>query len=313
MADERRPMNDDAVDSNNQDRQQAPPQDEVQVELERRARRHGWVPQDQWHGEGEWRDAKQFLEVADSVNPLLRANNRKLEGALTAQEQRVKALEEELAASRESIEALKEIGEEMATRAAQQTRDQLAADLKAARESGDTAAEVEILAKIGVTAKPPEPKAPPKADPPKPKGPVLTPEQQAIQEQFLTDHGWFKTDMRMAAYCNAELAEIMKTPEGQEMSVQERLDTAAQRTEEFFNGAQRRQASRVNGSRPSAQRTAGRSFADIPPADQAACNEQAKRLVGPGRAYKTLEDWQKRYATLYFREDWGTHQGAARV
>ncbi len=53
---------------------------------EEEARSSGWVPKDKWKGPAErWRPAKEFLEVRDTVLPVVQKENKRLKEQLEAQ------------------------------------------------------------------------------------------------------------------------------------------------------------------------------------------------------------------------------------
>ena len=75
-------------------------------------------------------------------------------------------------------------------------------------------------------------------------------------------------------------------------------------TKLFDSNAQRRERpDPVSGSTNLAGGGGGttKTYADLPPEAKQACENFAKKLVGPGRAYKTVEEWRKAYVARY---DW---------
>lgn len=58
--------------------------------------------------------------------------------------------------------------------------------------------------------------------------------------------------------------------------------------------------SRSGGGNTPAPAAAARKFTDLPADAQAACADFAKKLVGPGRAYKDLDTWRAEYTRKYF-------------
>ena len=46
----------------------------------------------------------------------------------------------------------------------------------------------------------------------------------------------------------------------------------------------------------------GKSYADLPPEAKAACEDQARKLVGDGRAFKDTASWRKYYAEVFFSQ-----------
>lgn len=56
---------------------------ETNAEVERDARRQGWVPREQFNGdENDWIDAASFVQRGREINPILRANNERLKNQI---------------------------------------------------------------------------------------------------------------------------------------------------------------------------------------------------------------------------------------
>lgn len=56
---------------------------EVGIDVEREARRQGWVPREQFNGsENDWIDAVSFVQRGREINPILRANNERLKNQI---------------------------------------------------------------------------------------------------------------------------------------------------------------------------------------------------------------------------------------
>jgi len=65
--------------------------------------------------------------------------------------------------------------------------------------------------------------------------------------------------------------------------------------------------SRVASSRGSGSAGGGapraKSYGDLPVDAKAACDADAKRFAGPGKRYKTVDEWRNNYATIYFKDE----------
>lgn len=145
---------------------EAPAADEIQTPeapdpvIEAAARAQGWVPKEQYRGDqSKWVDAKTFADRAEQINPIIKADRRKLQ-----------AENEEL---RKKVDKLQEDGKTFADFVRTQERaryDAQLATLNAARaeaiSEGDGAKVVALETEIGKLKPPAEPKAeePPKAD-----------------------------------------------------------------------------------------------------------------------------------------------------
>ncbi len=69
-------------------------------------------------------------------------------------------------------------------------------------------------------------------------------------------------------------------------------------------GVQQPRGDKVEGARGSdggnASGGRGKTYAALPSDARAACDADAKRFVGEGKKYKTINDWRARYAEIYF-------------
>lgn len=74
------------------------------MDVEERARTMGWVPQDEFKGDPEkWTSAEDYVDKADHIMPIMRAQNRKYEEELKAKSIGWKKTEEELAALKKTV------------------------------------------------------------------------------------------------------------------------------------------------------------------------------------------------------------------
>ena len=268
-------------------------------EQQEKAGRLGWVPPDKFRGDAsKYVDADAFLDRAEHVMPILKQNNDRLQeqiGGLTGE---VSKLKELLAASQDSIKALNEFYTEETKRQAASARSKLLAELKAAKTAGDVDSEVEItdeLAQLNA-AETQAKNAPKEAKPAANATPPQTPEFKA----WNAENKWFGADKRRTALAVA-IAEELRD-KGDTRVNRAFLDEVSAEVERIVGVDNRGGSDKVEGGRGNARRVSGgHTFADLPQDAKDACHRDAKRLVGPGRAFKTMTDWEKRYVEVY---DW---------
>jgi small-conductance mechanosensitive channel len=289
---------------------------------EAQARELGWRPQDEFTGEpSKWVDAATYIKNGENVVPYLRADRRKL---LSTVEQLRTQIDQQAAvvrANNESIEALKKISTSQRVTQLESEVKSLRQQLVAARQSGDAAEQAEIeelldttrdtLKEVRAEATKPSTSTSVSSNGSQSNGTqsnqdyVNSPEFQ----QFLGDNPWFKEDQVMAAAAvslmqvkSADPTFRTKTPAQRFMLVAQEIRTRFGMDEE----PRRQRDSKVEGGRGGEQRRTGssrggtKSFIDLSPGAQAACDKLAKRVVGPkgsGRAYETLDAWRAHYAS----------------
>jgi hypothetical protein len=265
-------------------------------DIETRARENGWVPRDEWRGpENRWVDAETFLERADQMIPVMRSQNRKLETQVEGLQKKLDEQMALLAASQDSMEALKEFNAEMRSRDREQLRAQLMQELREARDAGDVEREVAVQDRIAQTR---EPEKPPVKDPPKPPA---QPTESPAFKAWKAENPWWDTNPHkraIAAAISAELAASGKLANDDQAG---NLAKITEATEAWWSeNVERRPAGRVEGARAGASTGSVKTYADLPEDARSACDRQEKRLVGPGRTFKDQGAWRKHYVEKYF-------------
>lgn len=280
-------------------------QNEVTPEaLEAEAKSMGWVPEDQFKGNKDhWVDAEEFVERGRKVLPILIANNKRQARELLSRDQKIDTLAQQLTNATTAIEKLEKHYTEANKRAVQNAKDSLKAELKQAREDGDVDAEERILGEIGdiqhrerEAAKEPEKKT----EAPK------TPEIPDDMKQWYRENSWFgspKPEDMKKSKAIARIAEDMRD-EGNELVGVEFMNEALRIYEEQVGEPTRQPSQKVETPNPrGGGRASSKSFASLPKEAKDACLADAEDLVGPGKRFKTLDDWKTNYAKIYYGDD----------
>lgn len=266
-------------------------------DLEQEARAMGWKPQGEFKGESDkFMDAETYLNHGKTVMPILRRTNEKLHAELTELRQRFDSASGQFAAAQESIEALKKYHSEDKERAVKAAKAQLAKELKEARESGDTAREIEIMGELDdlkAAAKPVEP-AKPVAPPP-----AAVP---ADIEAWGRENPWYGQDAEKTNMMN--LLATQFRARGDKRTGRVFIEAVKEEMDAFLAEREGRRPSKVAESGGGAGGKGGgksRDFSSLPPEVKSHVHSQAERLVGPGRAFKDMKEWETYFAANY---DW---------
>lgn len=265
--------------------------------VEERARAIGWVPPEEHRGHLEHPlTAEEFLERGETLMPILRANNRKLEEQQAKLLEDNKRLAELFAASQESITALQGLHEDSVRAAVDKAKKDLRRELIEARQEGDVEAELEIQERLDeLKAPPPAAKPAPAAAPAQPQ---IDPELAAWQKE----NQWFGTDARKTNLAVGIAQQLRADPEYDHLKGRDFYDKVDEEMARRQGGSP---VPKVSGGRPSGEGggggTAGRGYASLPADAKAACDAQARKLVGEGRAFKDTATWQAYYAKEYYR------------
>lgn len=268
-----------------------------EVNYETEARNLGWLPKEEFKGdESHWVDAKEFVERGKVLMPILAKNNKRLQRELLTRDAQIGTLTERLDAATAALEKLEKHYTEANKRAVENAKRQLKEELKQARADNDVDAEFEIQEKLGqLNAAPVE--TPQKPVEKKDDAPQLSPEFR----EWNSKNPWFGTDPK-------KTKEVMRIAEdlrddGTDLVGIEFMEECVRILESRNKKPDNAPSpSKVEGSTRQPRVSTGKSFADLPPEAKRACQEDADELVGPGKRYKTLADWQSAYAKIYFAE-----------
>jgi hypothetical protein len=272
-------------------------------QVETAARDMGWRPLEEFRGDpAKWVDAEVFVSRGEHFLPILRANNKRLQeqtAELSSSLEETRAL---LAASQESIKELRKFHDEDTARQVAKARRDLVAEIKQAREDGDVDKELTLQGEVNrldVAV----------ASAPKPTdtaAPAPAPKPSAPDPAFLAweaDNPWFKTDSRKHALAMSIATELRADPANNKLVGRPFFDRVTQEVEAYLAPAgstSKVGSSRSGGGNPPPPSPAARKFSDLPADAQDACAQYAKKLVGPGRAYKDLDAWRAEYTRKYF-------------
>ena len=268
-------------------------------EVEAQARTMGWKPKDQFTGpESNWLPAEEYLERGERIKPILEANNNKLRTKLVEVERKNTELQQQLAAAQEAIEGLKEFRSTLTKERAVEQKKEITTAIVEARREGDVDAEVELTEKLSeVTAALKEAEKP-KPAVSAPQGNLLTP----AAKEWMEANPWFGKDNRKTAMAHGITADYKAS--GGVLGTAEHFAYVDEELAKVFdpNAGRRAGGGKVEGSRSSGDEgggTNGRTFADLDKESQEYCLKYGKKVVGPGRAYKTMDEWKKRYLETY--------------
>lgn len=272
-------------------------------QAEAAARDMGWRPLAEFRGDPtKWVDADVFVSRGEHFLPILRANNKRLQDQVAEQNATLEETRALLTASQESIKELKKFHDEDTARQVAKARKDLVAEIKQAREDGDVDREMTLQGEVNRLdiAVANAPAASPSPAP-------AAPSKQAPQDpEFLAweaDNSWFKTDPKKHALAIATATELRRDPANNKLIGRAFYDRITEEVEAYLAPAG--QPSKVGSSRSSGGNAptppaASRKFSDLPTEAQDACATYAKKLVGPGRAYKDLDTWRAEYTKKYF-------------
>ena len=228
----------------------------IDEETLKEATRQGWVPKDQYNGpEDKWVDADTFVKKGKEINALLRKDND--------------FLKREVAEMKSTMMEFKKFHAETEKRAYDRAMADLRDQKKEAISQGDGDRVLQIDDAIDdlKSSKPtPQPAAAPQIDP------TFT--------QWSEENKWYANDAQLKAEADM-IGEVLKR-QNPNMLGQDFLDEVTTRVKrmypEKFTNNNRNRPSPVEGTTaPKATAKAGKTFRDLPPEAQQACQKFEKQ------------------------------------
>lgn len=286
--------------------------DRAQVEAE--AKKMGWSPKQYWRGNPDhWIDADEFVRRGKELVPILQSDRRKLQKDLESRDAQIAAMRAELQEMKEGVNALTQFSQDMARDRVARKKVELAAQLKTARDAGDTVREAELTQELGETVSREKQLGnmrPPSAttehqQPPTNQGPTIQP----WVKTFIDGNSDFFNDPERRNLFNAVAATMREQGDRRvgEGGGTEFLSEARDKVEEMLGGGQnlRRRAPKADegGSPPppsGGNRGGGKSFNDMPESARAKCINDESKFVGPNKMFKDQKAWRTYYVNEYF-------------
>lgn len=254
--------------------------------VEQQARNYGWTPLEQFKGDPEkWLPAEAFVERGKEIMPILRKNNERLETEVANLRRDIKDAQEAAAEFRKYHTEVEE-----------RTYKRALADLKAQKVEALAESKFEAVVQLDDAITELEKGAPkPIAAAPKP---AADPTQDPIYRGWAEEHSsWLGTDKERTAYATAA-AQYVRAMEPTLVG-RAFLDKVAEEVEAKFPRETPSKTSKVEGGTRGTNRSGGKTFSDLPTEAREACDRFGSKMVGPGKAFKTLAEWRTQYTADY--------------
>lgn len=266
----------------------------------------GWAPKESWKGDPEhWIDAQTFVEKGRTVMPLLQANNRKLQGDLSREQQARQALEAQVKTMQTNLQLLEEHRETDVKAQVEERIAQLRAGIAEASQDGDHTKVAELTDQLvtertnlaGVEAE-------------KKSKQTATTEAPAVRPditQWYISNPEFLSDPQLKTLGSAVAMQLRE--EGDTSLGAVFLDKVKSRTHEMLGRTTNRSSKTSSGNGGSGRSDTGgtgnngKSYSDLPREAKDACERMAARFVGQGKSYKTKAEWQSAYSAKYFEQE----------
>jgi len=233
--------------------------------VEERAQAMGWVPKDRFKGPPEqFVEAETYVRKAETVMPLIRRENQRLETALKDSQKEVAKLQKAVEGAIQHISKAEQ-------RAYERAEKEIQARIDTAAEAGDVQAVRDATEELVGLTKDAKSEAKPEA---------TTDDAADARQAFIDANPWYSTDRVMRAFANDLAAELQAS--GLTDPAKQLAEVAKQVKAEFpekFENPNRRQAAAVEGA-GTARGRAAKSYADLPAEAKQMCDEFCRDIKG---------------------------------
>ena len=263
------------------------------MEIEQEAAALGWMPKEVFRGNPDkWTDAATFVQRGKDIMPILRQNNAKLLDQVNGLGQQLQTVRQQLADTAGALAEFKEYQTKTAERAYEKAVKELKERKIDALEAGNHREVVEIddgLRELEADRKPVV-KAPVAAPAPAP-APATDPVYASWAAEVGID-SWPREEQAAATGAASYLRAMGNKDTGRVF-----LDAVYAEVKKKVTPATRTSKVDPGGGLPSPR--GGKSYANLPADAKQACDRYAEKLVGTGKAYKTVDEWRANYVSQY--------------
>jgi hypothetical protein len=270
---------------------------EVPQEVVEEARGMGWVPKEEFRGdEGRWVDAATFVERGHTVLPLIKKQKEQMAAELQQVRVQLNELGTLYKATQETIGALQEFHKKNTQQKVEEARRQILLELKQAKKDGDVDLEVDLMDELSKADKALATAPPTPSPQEKPSATTTPPGLDPDLVAWMAKNKWYGVDTRRTALANGIASMLRADPENDGVvgsAFYERISEEIQQRESG-KGA----ADKVNGARHTGSFGRGKAkpgYSDLEPEAKRVCDADAKNFVGPGRMFKTVDEWRQYY------------------
>lgn len=269
-------------------------------EVQAQAEKMGWIPPTRFRGDPErFVDADVFIEKGETVLPIVKKQNQLLRQELEATKAQANANAAALAKATKAIEEIEERHTVATQKAVAAARQEVKTQLAKASEVGDHEAVAELtdqLTQLNVAETGKEEK---KTETTTVAAPFVPPPALAA---WTEENPWFGKDKRKTALALGIAQELREA--GEKSQGAEFFELVSAEMDKTLGTREvERPVDKVEGARNGSEggRSGGKKgYANLPADAKAACKQDARNFVGPGKRYKTEAEWNTRYAELYF-------------
>ena len=259
------------------------------MEVEERAKTMGWVPKDDFKGDPErWTSAEDYVDKADNIMPIMRAQNKKYEEQLKNQSSVLESTKAELASMKKTVDSIVRVNTKVSEREYERALETIRNEQAVAIENndGDKFKELEADKDKLIENKPEKIVV----EESKPDG-------NPAFDEWVVKNDWYNTDTELREYSDYMATVVSKA--NPQLYGADLFDTVKDRVKATFpskfENPNRQEPGAVDGGTNQGQNsgTGGSTYSDLPDDAKTACNQFVEDGLGK----------KKDYVDMYFEEE----------
>lgn len=274
---------------------------QASAEVQAKAESLGWIPPSRFKGDVEkFVDADQYIERGETLLPIVKATNRRLQDDLARVSAEGQATAAALKSAMEKLDTIEERHSVETQRAVEAARANLKRELVAASAAGDHEAIADLTEQMAQlnTAETGKSKVEPAKE--LPKQPAVDPELVEWQKE----NTWYGKDRRKTSLALGIAQEMREN--GERSQGREFYDLVGKEVDKVLGGRTEPAPNKVEGGRngtgDSGNRsgaTGGKGYNSLPADAKAACDADIRKFVGAGKKYANESEYRANWANLY--------------
>ncbi len=252
------------------------------MEIEERARLMGWVPRDDFKGDPDkWTEAETYVERADNIMPIMKAQMGKYEETIATQGNELKANKKDIAALRETMRKIASVNQKVSETAYNRALETIRAEQTQAITAGDGDKWNRLEKdKDKLEKNKPEPI---EVQSPTPDNTEENPEYQ----EWLSDNPWYEENKKLQEYADSVVYGVSQMTGKKGKALLDEVKAKAEKLfPEEFENPNRKQAGVVSGGTTQGKvKTKSDGYNDLPADVKRACDDYVAQKLGTRKDY----------------------------
>ena len=254
------------------------------MEIEERAKGQGWTDKEHFKGDPErWVSAEDYVERADKIMPIMKAQMGKYEKTIESQKDELKATKTDITELRETMRKMAKVNQNVSETAYNRAMETIRAEqTKAINDNdGEAFARLEKDKDELVSNKP---------EPVEVQSPPDNTEENPEFQEWLGDNPWYKDNPKLQEYADSVVYGVRQMTGKKGMALLDAIKEKAMSIfpEEFENPNRKAAAAVSGGTNQGRTDTKSDGYNDLPADIKMACDDFVDQKLGTRKEYLAI-------------------------